>query len=377
MTRDYPIHYLTVLGNGTTFRIYNLKALSFIPLVVRLSIEFGWLDKDVRGGLLMDNCGGDNILQLLAYNDIQEYVQAHCSKPTREYHEYVDDKCLLVMKQLRQMGYLKKEDIKESGLLKTACGNYYEFRRRFAEKRFKFLTEWDPTLLIPCQPPYDRFGLIPLHCVAMDTSIQGFQIVFEYGLLYYPIKKGISLLFTKDNRNRTPFRMFCEQYGSEKLMEVVEDTLIRYTSSSSSLDSNKTTTRLNIVDALLSAAIDENVHLDCVYVLMRRHPDMLMKLLPQLSSGMSSTTIVSASKNNDDDANGNANSNANGTSTSTSKNDDEILSSRSNINNNRDDMNDGRRYSSSDNEDGNSNSNVNGNDSKKRKRKRKQIDDNN
>jgi len=176
--------------------------------------------------------------------------------------------------------------------------------------------------------------------------------------------------------------MFCEQYGSEKVMEVVEDTLIRYTSSSSSLDSNKTTTRLNIVDALLSAAIDENVHLDCVYVLMRRHPDMLMKLLPQLSSGMSSTTIVSASKNNDDDANGNANSNANGTSTS--KNDDEILSSRSNINNNRDDMNDGRRYSSSDNEDGNSNSNVNGNDlmattthPKKRKRKRKQIDDNN
>jgi hypothetical protein len=174
--------------------------------------------------------------------------------------------------------------------------------------------------------------------------------------------------------------MFCEQYGSEKVMEVVEDTLIRYTSSSSSsLDSNKTTPRLNIVDALLSAAIDENVHLDCVYVLMRRHPDMLMKLLPQLSSGMSSTTIVSASKNNDDDANGNANSNANGNGngTSTSKNDDEILSSRSNINNNRDDMNDGRRYSSSDNEDGNSNSNVNGNDSKKRKRKRKQIDDNN
>jgi len=47
------------------------------------------------------------------------------------------------------MGYLKKEDIKESGLLKTACGNYYEFRRRFAEKRFKFLTEWDPNFINP------------------------------------------------------------------------------------------------------------------------------------------------------------------------------------------------------------------------------------
>jgi hypothetical protein len=375
MDRNYPIHYLTLLGGNnnstTSFRMYNLKAISFVPLVVKLSIEFGWLDEDVRGGLLIRNGRGDNILQLLAHNGETE---------NQEHHKLIDNKYLLVMKQLRQMNYLKKEDIQEYDLLNKVCTNCYH-NLLFAEKRFKFLAEWDPTLLIPIQPDNGRRDLLPLHCVAASGSIQGFQIVFEYGLLYYPNKKGISILFMKDDLNCTPFQILCEQYGSEKVMEVIEDTLIRYTSSSLNLDNNTTAPRLNIVDALLSAAIDENVHFDCVYFLMRRHPDMvLMKLLPQLSSGiMSSTTVVvSASKNDDDDANGTSNSNGN--SNSTSKNDDEI-SSRSNINNYRDDMNDGRSNSSSDNDDSRS-SNLNDNYlmtttiTSPKKRKRKQKDDN-
>jgi hypothetical protein len=380
--RDYPIHYLTILDNG----ICNLKAISFVPLVVRLSVEFGWLDEDVRGGLLIENGRGNNILQLLTDNDhLAELLALNviCEAQNREHQELTDNKNLLVMKQLRQMGYLKKEDIQEYDLLNILCTVSYH--NIFAEKRFKFLAEWDPTLLVPCHPN-GRRGLLPIYCVAASGSIQAFQTVFEYGLLYYPIKKGISLLFTKTKKRHcllftkgrsTPFQTLCERHGFEKVMEVVEDTLIRYTSSSS-LNLDHATPHLNIVDALLSAAIDENVDLDCVYFLMRRHPDILMKLLPQLSSGMSSTTVVSASKN-DDDANGNSNSN------STSKNDDEI-SSRSNINNYTDDMNDGRSNSSSDNDDSSSSSsssNLNDNylttattTASPKKRKRKQEDDN-
>ncbi|OEU05943.1 hypothetical protein FRACYDRAFT_257327 [Fragilariopsis cylindrus CCMP1102] len=363
--RDYPIHYLTLLENG----LCNVKAISFVPLVVRLSIEFGWLNEDARGGLLIENGRGNNILQLLTHNDIP--LNVICEGQSRYHHELIDNKNLLVMKQLRQMGYLKKEDIQNYGLLNILCiKSYYNI---FAEKRFKFFAEWDPTLLIH----NGRHGLLPLYCAANSGSIQAFQTVFEYGLLYYPIKKGISLLFTKSPLNRTPIQILCKRYGSEKVMEVVEDTLIQYTSSSSSsLNLDHATPHLNIVDALLSAAIDEYVHLDCVYFLTRRHPDILMKLLPQLSSGMSSTTVVLASKN-DDDANGNSNSN------STSKNDDEI-SSRSNINNYRDDMNDGRSNSSSDNDDSSgSSSNLNDNflvaattTAHPKKRKRKQKDNN-
>jgi hypothetical protein len=47
-------------------------------------------------------------------------------------------------------------------------------------------------------------------------------------------------------------------------MEVVEDTLIRYSG-----------TPINIAEALVMASADKNVHLDCVYFLMRREPDAM------------------------------------------------------------------------------------------------------
>jgi len=38
-------------------------------------------------------------------------------------------------------------------------------------------------------------------------------------------------------------------------------------------------TPCNTSEALLSAVIDERIHLDCLYFLLRREPDVLMKLL--------------------------------------------------------------------------------------------------
>jgi hypothetical protein len=60
------------------------------------------------------------------------------------------------------------------------------------------------------------------------------------------------------------------------------------------------------VDALLLAAIDEGVHLDCVYFLLRREPDILQKLLSStLPSAVAAESNNSNNNNtNDDDDNG-------------------------------------------------------------------------
>ncbi|MGK3751316.1 MAG: hypothetical protein ACI8RD_003617, partial [Bacillariaceae sp.] len=63
----------------------------------------------------------------------------------------------------------------------------------------------------------------------------------------------------------------CEKIGYKEVMEVVEDTLIRYSG-----------TPINIAEALVMASADKNVHLDCVYFLMRREPDVLQKLLSSM-----------------------------------------------------------------------------------------------
>jgi hypothetical protein len=99
---------------------------------------------------------------------------------------------------------------------------------------------------------------------------------------YFPKKKGISLLFQKDIDNETPFQDACEQFGHEQVMMVITDTL-----------NNPDTPPVNSADALLSAAIDNGIHLDCVYLLMRREPDVLQKLLSQ-----SPAVVTSAGSNN-------------------------------------------------------------------------------
>jgi hypothetical protein len=298
--RFYPIQFLAYSYFSDSDNRCNLKAVSFIPLLVRLAIEFGSFDEELRGGLLIEGVryNRDNALLLLTSSDrdFQNYNEAK----NREHHELVDDKCLLVMKQLRKMVYLLKVDIQRYGLLIKLC-----IQDVFAEKRFRFLVEWDPIALT--QTTED--GFLPLHYAAMDVSIQSFQLVFEYGIIYYPIKNGISLLFQKEADDDTPFQIACGNFGYEKVMQVVEDTLRRYHTSS---DNN--TPKFNIVENLMMAAIDEDVHLDCVYFLIRRQPDVLLKLLPQLSSSSSSQSPTSASAvvSSDDNNHNRGNSTKNG-----------------------------------------------------------------
>jgi hypothetical protein len=280
---EYPIQCLVTLCN---FRC-NVKAISLISLLARLSIELGLFEEQERGGLLCENSDGGcyNILQDLMNSDP---IERH----NREQHrEVVDDKYLEVLIQLRKMGLLMKEDIQRYDLLNDLCGDIHCYF--FAEKRFQFLVEWDPSAL---NHP-DGHGDLPLHDAVQHSSIRGFQLVFEYGIRYLPEKKGINLLFLKSNIDKTPFQCACAIFGRDEVMKVVEDTLIL------SYSSSNNTPLLNVVDALLTDAIDEHVHLDCVYFLMRREPDVLMKLLSYPSSTVAVENNSNSSSNKSNDKN--------------------------------------------------------------------------
>ena len=250
----YPIQYLAS----------GYKAVSLIPLLARLALEFCLFEEKERGGLLLEDEGDYNILQYLVHQDVDEHA---------------DETTLNVLIQLRQMGYFKKEDIQKYGLVVILC-KY----REISEIRFRFLVEWDPTSLIKTD---GQTGCLPLHFAATYT-IQNFRMVFEYGIRYYPKKKGISLLFQRSGFDPTPFLLACqisyskhfrmsgrirfagnfpeEVTNPEDVMKVVEDILIRYSD-----------TPINITEALITAAIDEDIHLNCVYFLLRREPDIVME----------------------------------------------------------------------------------------------------
>jgi hypothetical protein len=179
-----------------------------------------------------------------------------------------------VIKQLRQSGLFRKEDIRRYHLLDELSKKAF-----FASKRFRFVVEWDPTSL----KQTDEYGNLPIHYAANVLSIQGFRMVFEYGIRYYPKKKGINFLFKKDELGKTPFQDACKLHDRDELMMVIEDTL-----------NNPNISSLNSVEALLLAAIDDDIHLDCVYHLMRRDPDVLQTLLSPVSLSPSSTPSVSS-----------------------------------------------------------------------------------
>jgi len=107
--------------------------------------------------------------------------------------------------------------------------------------------------------------------ILQHSTIQGFRFVFEFYIRYYPQKKGLHLLFSKNNINQheTAFELACNKHPlqHDKLRSFVETTL------------DNSNQPLNIVDALVTAAISERIHLDCVYTIFRRHPVAVVNAL--------------------------------------------------------------------------------------------------
>jgi hypothetical protein len=74
-----------------------VKAVSFIPIVARLAIEFGSFEEKERGGLSYQYGGGKNILKHLMGSDKTETI---------------DDTYLEVLKKMEQLDFLKKKTFK-------------------------------------------------------------------------------------------------------------------------------------------------------------------------------------------------------------------------------------------------------------------------
>ena len=301
----YPIHHLSYITNDSTHSfLCNLKAHSFIPLVARLAIEFGSFEEHECGGLLTKERNGRTVLNWLMLSDHNSETLGH----DEDHVELVDNEYLQVLIQLRRMGLLKKKDIRNCNLIYSIL---YNGGPGFSERRFRFVVEWDPTSLLQ-ERIYDyeirkNTCIIPLHHAALNSYIHVFQFVFEYGIRYFPKKKGINLLFKINENEETPFRLACNKFGYEEVMRVIEESLIRCYSLS--LDNSPP---LNIVEALLMAATDESVHLDCVYFLLRRQPDVLIKPLSvsinnnnNNGNGNDNNSYVGDGDDGDDDGGGN------------------------------------------------------------------------
>ena len=248
----YPIRCLTTMryNNDDKTSAFNLKAVAFVPLFARLAVEFHSFDETERGGLLVESPDGNNNLHNLVHSSNSSFDDP--------YHQRVDTTLLAVLIRLRQSGYLVHEDIEQYELVHTMCRLTY-----LSERRFRFMTEWCPSSLLRT----DVQNRLPFHWGA--HNIRKFRVLLEAYFRYYPKWKGLHALFSIDNDGNTPFTLACDQLTRAKVLEVVEESLVRY-NTHESVDSN---------NALILAASDDTISLDSVYFIIRRQPDKMLTML--------------------------------------------------------------------------------------------------
>ena len=82
-----------------------MKAVDFIPLLVRLAIELGLVEEVYRGGLLYE-IREDG--QQLSDNILEDLMRCSATVENRNAKNYgpIDDKYMQVLIKLRKMGFL-------------------------------------------------------------------------------------------------------------------------------------------------------------------------------------------------------------------------------------------------------------------------------
>ena len=138
-----------------------------------------------------------------------------------------------------------------------------------AEMRFRYLSDWDPDALAT-MVNYDGVEQLLLHRITSWDKIQGFEMVLDAGMRHFPTKIG--LLFHKDSDGETPFQKSCGKYGKVETMKAIENNCLGKN------HDNYYSERNNIIRSILCAAVDENIHLDGIYILLRRQPDVLQPI---------------------------------------------------------------------------------------------------
>ena len=323
----YPIQlmrtYVLEETDATTTSncVYNLQLISLIPLVVRLGIELQQFDDHERGGLLLEDVdgAGDPIQYTSTLFFIVTYFRSR--ENNEDSNKLVDEVFLSVWDRLRENNLFRKEDIKQLKMMVAYFNAVTEIESScfFTVRKFRYLVDLDPMVL--SVPLDSRNGdWLPIHFCADSEhkTLEDFIGVVRAGLQYFPEKLGY-VFTTRTQRFEihsnddddddeeeteyeikvgTPFELACKVYGQPKVVEAVlkclndiccDSSLCTRTTDdpgNNTTDSENTMAQNIPASALLlSTVTDASIHLDGLYLLLRKNPvDALLKLQQHLLS---------------------------------------------------------------------------------------------
>lgn len=204
----YPIEACAGSENSSVFQyipIFAEAALKTNVFQVETE-EFGFQ----RGGLLMYDA--NSVWE--SHNTLQWLVCYDCFR-----QEDVENK-LNVIKELRSMKLLKKDDIRNYNLLFWASFDQYPYL-----ETLNYFAQWDAEALRAETFKYGGVRDLPLIHKLIETKVMDhakattLQNFFTLSLQYFPQECG--LLFQKDNNGKTAFHRAVAKIGMEGTMDIL------------------------------------------------------------------------------------------------------------------------------------------------------------
>jgi len=238
----------------------NLRSLSFIPKILQLRREL---------------YGDDGDFKYYREKVLENFSTSHREFSVEDEKRF-DVLVLAAFKRLKELGLFLKADIQQLNLVHRLF--WGRRRKHVSATIIRLFVEMDPDALAQTLPlTFSESEWLPLQHATLriySPTIPSFLLVFEMGIRYFSKKKGIEFLFRKGSDTymaagpyTTPFQAVCRAFGQEYVSATIENTL----SSVSHLP-------YDAGQSLLSAAVDDRIHLDCVYFVLRREPDLIAKL---------------------------------------------------------------------------------------------------
>ncbi len=236
----------------------------------------------MRGGLLCKDSSGRTQLWRI------------CKDGGRGGHETSDLRLLDVIKRLREMGLVEKEDIKKYGLL-HCYENMSEYQN--TSKRFNYFVDWDPSALKQAREfegsrndtTYWLLQICPMDWVSKPS----FQLALNATLRHYP-HDLVQVLFLRGTSEgnitfqtaeetlgkkealklfeNPTFQTAGETLGKKEAWALFENCLDAETNGSKVLFEKNPKTNMY---AFMVAAAGDTSDLDMVYYLLRRNPLVL------------------------------------------------------------------------------------------------------
>jgi hypothetical protein len=241
----------------------NAKAVSFVPLFVKLCVELG------RCEVLALFFYMKLLLVPGTHAFVETFGEEHAASLFGEEAsaEESDEESLSALMRMGEMGFVKKRDTEY--LLKWLLSKAKHRDSEFTEKRLRLLIDWNPSMLMEF-----RKGT-PLLCMFLGyytlsnnecSVLRMFEVIFELGMSYFPSELGFVFHLSSNLQlHASIFHNFSSEYGTERVSKIVHDKII------STLGPNNTMQSL-----VIAAATNNKICLDGLNTILCSDPSVLI-----------------------------------------------------------------------------------------------------